>query len=225
MKYPCTLGIKLAFKYSSFRDDNWPDIASNWRIYRQVLLSGLLCCLPADQRHAKCWGCSGCWCAPSKPCTDVYVFMFSGCTDTKFDLPGSLKSTLKKQDGFTQLVCDHYYCTEWFQSQTRAGLGESSSWTYLLSGQTTRKKPNLKLQEEKVSYKNSSATNQGVCLHVLTFLGSQERGLSLCLWPGDWQTLRPCQVCLGLDVLAGKLELLSETIIQFLSLVQLMAFI
>lgn len=103
--------------------------------------------------------------------------------------------------------------------------GESSSWTYLLSGQTTRKKPNLKLQEEKVSYKNSSATNQGVCLHVLTFLGSQERGLSLCLWPGDWQTLRPCQVCLGLDVLAGKLELLSETIIQFLSLVQLMAFI
>lgn len=53
----------------------------------------------------------------------------------------------------------------------------------------------------------------------------REGSLSLCLWPGDWRTLWPCQVCLGLDVLTGKLELLSETIIQFLSSVQLMAFI
>lgn len=61
--------------------------------------------------------------------------------------------------------------------------------------------------------------------HILTFLVSQ-REESFCLpVTCDWQRLRPCSQCLGQDELAGKLEVLSETIIQFLSSVQLMAFI
>lgn len=162
-------------------------------------------------------------------CLDVS--MFTVCAVTKFGVSKSVRMPLIKQHEFTQWDCGHWYCTHCAVSASgRGGLGLGG--THWMSVQITRRKNQPQTRSDlkdrkwvvKVSYKSQSAIDQGLSWHTFTFLQSKG-GISLCLRLGDWQSLCSCSAHLGEDELAGKLEVLGETIIQFLSSVQLMAFI